>query len=507
MHLTTGLTAVGRMVFRSFQWRHGLRRMLSISGRNTAGHTLSCLLGVALVALAGASYAQTDLGGAVRSDVGHRGVAATSSPQKTLANNVSLEGIVSYNVSGGSVRLQAQTVVNRRSGGVSGSLRVELWAFATPYSGGSATGYKIAQTSVLSPLTAGFQYSNIDQTVTQLTTPPNGTWYLYMFVTEFTGSSLNDGFLFVDWIAFSNLWVIGVALPDLVVTNVVIGSHLVTVNQRIASQSTTVRNDGTATAAAGARLKFYWSTNTVISTSDSYSGWYCDLGSLAPGQSTTCTGQVDAPATAGFYYFGAFVNENSAIAESNYANNTGFDPVSVQATSSVTTTVTAIEYYIPSLDYYFLTSRLTDILLLDTLPSFTRTGQSFRAYAQSDPASGRRPITRFYFDQVAVGGSRGSHFYTLVQSELNTLAALNPTNAFLPRLPYNEGIDSYAYPPVVEGIGGFCASGLIPVYRIFRGNVRFPDNPNHRFTTSISIYNTFVALGWDGEGVKMCVPS
>ena len=27
------------------------------------------------------------------------------------------------------------------------------------------------------------------------------------------------------------------------------------------------------------------------------------------------------------------------------------------------------------------------------------------------------------------------------------------------------------------------------------------------FTTDLSIYNSFVALGWNGEGVKFCVPS
>jgi hypothetical protein len=44
------------------------------------------------------------------------------------------------------------------------------------------------------------------------------------------------------------------------------------------------------------------------------------------------------------------------------------------------------------------------------------------------------------------------------------------------------------------------------VFRIFRGQARFPDNPNHRFTTDPAIYNAFVAQGWDGEGVKFCVP-
>ena len=112
----------------------------------------------------------------------------------------------------------------------------------------------------------------------------------------------------------------------------------------------------------------------------------------------------------------------------------------------------------------------------------------------------------FYFDKVAVGGSRGSHFYTLVDAELLALVGLNPTNAPLPRLPVSEGVDSFAFLPLVEGIGGSCAAGLTPVYRLFRGNARFPDNPNHRFTISTAIFNDFVAQGWDGEGVKFCVP-
>ena len=103
--------------------------------------------------------------------------------------------------------------------------------------------------------------------------------------------------------------------------------------------------------------------------------------------------------------------------------------------------------------------------------------------------------------------SRGSHFYTLVQSEKDALAAQNPGNRQTPGLPFNEGFDSYAFAPLIEGLGGSCAAGLRPVYRIFRGQTRFPDNPNHRFTTDLSIYNSFVALGWNGEGVKFCVPT
>ena len=34
----------------------------------------------------------------------------------------------------------------------------------------------------------------------------------------------------------------------------------------------------------------------------------------------------------------------------------------------------------------------------------------------------------------------------------------------------------------------------------------FPDDANHRFTTDIALYNVLVGLGWDGEGVKACLP-
>ena len=177
---------------------------------------------------------------------------------------------------------------------------------------------------------------------------------------------------------------------------------------------------------------------------------------------------------------------------------------SVSATPPAVTTTRMIEFIFPALDYYFLTSRANEIALLDALPAFARTGQSFNVYINR--VVGTQPITRFYFNKVALKGARDGHFYTLVDSEISLLLGLNPGNIAAPKLPVSEGVDSFAFPPAVEGIGGTCPSGLIPVFRVFRGNVRFPDDPNHRFTTSTAIYNEFVAKGWDGEGVKLCVP-
>lgn len=166
---------------------------------------------------------------------------------------------------------------------------------------------------------------------------------------------------------------------------------------------------------------------------------------------------------------------------------------------------TLTEYFYSPLNYYFLTSRDNEKAVLDASPGWARTGQSFTSRTFADP--GTRGISRYYFDQIAKNQTRGSHFYTLVDSEKTALNALNLTNQLAPRLPYNEGIDSYAFPPVIEGVGGSCAAGQTPVYRVFRGQARFPDDPNHRFTTSVALYDQLVAQGWEGEGVKMCAPN
>lgn len=177
----------------------------------------------------------------------------------------------------------------------------------------------------------------------------------------------------------------------------------------------------------------------------------------------------------------------------------------VAAQPNLPATRIMVEYRYVPLDYYFITSRDSDKATLDVSSGYARTGASFLVYAQAQGTL--QPITRFYFDRVALGGMRGSHFYTLLASDLQTLARQNPTQSTAPGFAQNEGIDSFAYSPLIAGVGGSCGGGLLPVYRVFRGAVRFPDNPNHRFTTSVATYNSFVALGWDGEGVNFCVPA
>ena len=167
--------------------------------------------------------------------------------------------------------------------------------------------------------------------------------------------------------------------------------------------------------------------------------------------------------------------------------------------------VTTTEYYYPPLDYYFITSRDSDKAALDGISGWTRTDRSFAAL--SAPVAGTGGLTRYCFDKVAVKATRGSHFYTVLDSDRDALAALSPTNSPAAALPYFEGNDSFAYPPVASGASGSCPAGTQTVYRVFRGNAKFPDNPNHRFTTDLTLYQQFVGLGWDAEGVNFCVPT
>ena len=166
---------------------------------------------------------------------------------------------------------------------------------------------------------------------------------------------------------------------------------------------------------------------------------------------------------------------------------------------------TMVEYVYVPLNYFFITSRDDDKAALDAIAGFQRTGLSFPVHATQTGSA--KAISRFYFDKVAVNASRGSHFYTLLDADKTALTGLNPNNAQTPRLPYNEGIDSWAFLPLLSGVGGSCASGQMPVFRLFHNSARFPDDPKHRFTSDVATYNTYVALGWDGEGVAFCVPS
>ena len=167
-------------------------------------------------------------------------------------------------------------------------------------------------------------------------------------------------------------------------------------------------------------------------------------------------------------------------------------------------TTQMVEYFYAPLDYYFVTSRANEQALLDGIAGWKRTGSVFTVF--SDPQQGAVPLQRFFFAEVARGASRGSHFYSLSASDVALLRNQNPQNATTRGLPFDEGIDSYAYLPTDSGGQKSCAIGQTPVYRVFRGAPIYQDDGNHRYSTDGSIHKSMTASGWVDEGIAFCSP-
>lgn len=107
-------------------------------------------------------------------------------------------GSVGYSYVGNSVLVNAQGITNSDPSGVSGALRMELWAGTAPYTGTAFSGYKLAQYDV-GQLASGTSISNIQSASLPYQDPPKGIWALVMFLTEYTGASSNDGYTPTDW--------------------------------------------------------------------------------------------------------------------------------------------------------------------------------------------------------------------------------------------------------------------------------------------------------------------
>ncbi len=93
----------------------------------------------------------------------------------------------------------ADRVSNNRSGGTSGTLRLELWATTNAPGSGSVNGYRLA-TDTLGTLQAGYYFSNINSGTFSYTQPPSGCYYISLLLTEFDGT----GYPYIDYALFSN---------------------------------------------------------------------------------------------------------------------------------------------------------------------------------------------------------------------------------------------------------------------------------------------------------------
>ena len=114
-----------------------------------------------------------------------------------IATSLSFVGGGSYNVVGNTVVLRADRVDNNEYFGISGTLRLELWAFSVPFPQ-VTLGYKLAS-HVLGQIPAGYTLSGISSGSIPFLLPPPGTWSFSLLVREYTGAA-GDGYVTRDYI-------------------------------------------------------------------------------------------------------------------------------------------------------------------------------------------------------------------------------------------------------------------------------------------------------------------
>ncbi len=161
-------------------------------------------IGQTVVAIMNAATSNTD---ALTADdiAGARAIydSATAAPASYLAFN----GSVSYASAGSNLNLRAASVQNVGNA-ASGTVRLELWAMPVHYADGLPVGSKNLGTYTFSQvLPAGTNFASVNVNTTY-TPPPNGTYFVALLLTEFTGGS-GTGYSIRDAVEFTNTLVIG----------------------------------------------------------------------------------------------------------------------------------------------------------------------------------------------------------------------------------------------------------------------------------------------------------
>jgi hypothetical protein len=112
--------------------------------------------------------------------------AQTPAPQQPLA----FEGTAHFRASGGSASLTIQKIVNNSTAYTSGSLRIDLWATSSRYTGGDISGYRTASirtsevTGLADQLRPNAAFSNISANLAY-SDPPSGYGYFTLILAEF----------------------------------------------------------------------------------------------------------------------------------------------------------------------------------------------------------------------------------------------------------------------------------------------------------------------------------
>lgn len=162
----------------------------------------------------------------------------------------------------------------------------------------------------------------------------------------------------------------------------------------------------------------------------------------------------------------------------------------------------AVEFHRADVDHYFVTSNPLEVADLDNgvHPGWARTGATFEVFGSRDATTMAASDVCRYYIPPAVGDS---HFLSGSAAECAAVASKVQTD------PNYAGyvLESNAafMVPMPDVSSGACASGSLPVYRLWNRKI----DSNHRYTTVPATRDAMVAAGWVSEGygsdgVAMC---
>jgi len=196
-----------------------------------------------------------------------------------------------------------------------------------------------------------------------------------------------------------------------------------------------------------------------------------------------------------------------------YLQPSAIIPASTTAQSSM------VEFFNPQSDFYFISSRESEKNLLDGLVDGNSNHLWFRTsyWFKTDPTESTytSPVTRYFIPGAAKNGARGSHFYTVLNSERTLITNTGKERFSSPSFGCsgvpntffcNEGTDSFVAPPLVSAGVHTCLTNERKIYRTFRADSdRYTNDGNHRYVTDATMYDYMVNdLGWAAEGVAFC---
>ena len=165
-------------------------------------------------------------------------------------------------------------------------------------------------------------------------------------------------------------------------------------------------------------------------------------------------------------------------------------------------TLIVVEYYVKTLDAYFITGRTNEQQILDRSGDISRTGVTFQAINAANANPDLTKICRFYVGQTSPFVS--SHFYGRQGKDCESILAIKP-----PGFNY-EGLD-FAVQPLNQQqnsagvITEICPAGFSAVRRSFRPlNTSTGKTSNHRYTVSAATAARAAAAGYVPEGIQFC---